>query len=207
YSYLKNISGVLLILLVLLAIVFTVSVERPLHSVHLKLPEDNCWCSHTNNTTGRQLLLLAAVSVYIYTSQLCAATSHCRPLVCLEGQQGEADSHKPIKEGKRALCLEATVLVVETVHPQHVALAVLSRNMQKPSSSSLTQALGTLSGKAAANVASSFGSMASVNPSLAPPCPPEESPELFDHSVGYMLQENAQCFEGSDDGTQLEEGS
>ncbi|PIO16572.1 hypothetical protein AB205_0081900 [Aquarana catesbeiana] len=47
--------------------------------------------------------------------RLCAATSHCRPLVCLEGQQGEADSHKPIKEGKQTLCLEATVLVVETV--------------------------------------------------------------------------------------------
>ncbi|PIO15728.1 hypothetical protein AB205_0198990, partial [Aquarana catesbeiana] len=41
----------------------------------------------------------------------------------------------------------------------------------------------------------------------APPCPPEESPELFDHSVGYMFQEDAQRFEGSDDGTQLEEGS
>ncbi|PIO13777.1 hypothetical protein AB205_0167380 [Aquarana catesbeiana] len=82
--------------------------------------------------------------------------------------------------------------------------------MTKPSSSfssSLTQAQGTLSSKAAANVASSLGSMASVTPSLAPPCPPEESPELFDHSVGYMLQEDAQRFEGSNDGTQLEEGS
>ncbi|PIO12570.1 hypothetical protein AB205_0143540 [Aquarana catesbeiana] len=82
--------------------------------------------------------------------------------------------------------------------------------MTKPSSSSsssLTQAQGTLSGKAAANMASSLGSMASVTPSLASPCPPEESPELFDHSVGYMLQEDAQCFEGFDDGTQLEEGS
>ncbi|PIO09927.1 hypothetical protein AB205_0136300 [Aquarana catesbeiana] len=49
--------------------------------------------------------------------------------------------------------------------------------------------------------------MASVTPSLAASCPPEESPELFDHSVGYMLQEDAQRFEGSDDGTQLEEGS
>ncbi|PIO24166.1 hypothetical protein AB205_0192300, partial [Aquarana catesbeiana] len=79
--------------------------------------------------------------------------------------------------------------------------------MTKPSSSSLTQAQGTLSGKAAANAASSLGSMASVTPSLAPPCPPEESPELFEHSVGYMLQEDAQHFEGSNDGTQLEEGS
>ncbi|PIO10114.1 hypothetical protein AB205_0059330, partial [Aquarana catesbeiana] len=143
-------------------------------------------------------------------------TSHCRPLVCLEGQQGEADSHKPIKEGKQALCLEATVLVVETVHP-HAAGCVEPQHaedlvewMTKPSSSSsssLTQAQGTLSGKAAANAASCLGSMASVTPSLAPPSPPEESPELFDHSVGYMLQEDAQRFEGSDDGTQLEEGN
>ncbi|PIO23201.1 hypothetical protein AB205_0065910 [Aquarana catesbeiana] len=82
--------------------------------------------------------------------------------------------------------------------------------MTKPSSSfssSLTQAQGTLAGKAAANATSSLGSMASVTPSLAPPCPPEESPKLFDHSVGCMLQEDAQRFEVSDDGTQLEEGS
>ncbi|PIO16604.1 hypothetical protein AB205_0219620 [Aquarana catesbeiana] len=94
------------------------------------------------------------------------------------------------------------------VKPQHAEDLV--EWMTKPSSSSsssLTQAQGTLSGKAAANTASSLGSMASVTPSLAPPCPPEEYPELFDHSVGYMLQEDAQCFEGSDDGTQLEEGS
>ncbi|PIO09079.1 hypothetical protein AB205_0200090, partial [Aquarana catesbeiana] len=144
----------------------------------------------------------------------CAA--HCRPIVCLEGQQGEADSHKPIKEGKQALCLEATVLVVDMVH-LHQHLTVLSRNMRKTWSSGwpcrphpphpLTQAQGTLSGKAAANVASSLGSMASVTPSLAPPCPSEESLELFDHSVGYMLQEDAQRFKGSDDGTQLEENS
>ncbi|PIO34484.1 hypothetical protein AB205_0104100, partial [Aquarana catesbeiana] len=94
------------------------------------------------------------------------------------------------------------------VEPQHAEDLV--EWMTKPSSSSsssLTQAQGTLSGKAAANAASSLGSMASVTPSLAPPCPPEESPQLFDHSVGYMLQEDAQSFEGSDDGTQLEVGS
>ncbi|PIN95484.1 hypothetical protein AB205_0146300, partial [Aquarana catesbeiana] len=200
------------------AALFTVSVLCPLHSVHLKLPEDNCWCSHTNNTTGKQLILLAAMSVYIYTSQLCAATSHCRPLVCLEGQQGEADSHKPIKEGKQALCLEATVRdscgdgasssAPGRVEPQYAEDFVeWMTKLSSSSSSSLTQAQGTLSGKAAANAASSLGLMASVTPSLAPPCPPEESPELFDHSVGYILQEDAQHFEGSNDGTQLEEGS
>ncbi|PIN99568.1 hypothetical protein AB205_0188900, partial [Aquarana catesbeiana] len=94
------------------------------------------------------------------------------------------------------------------VEPQHAEDLV--EWMTKPSSfssSSLTQAQGTLSGKAAANAASSLTSMASVTPSLPPPCPPEESPELFDHCVGHMLQEDAQRFEGSDDHTQLEEGS
>ncbi|PIO32867.1 hypothetical protein AB205_0107570, partial [Aquarana catesbeiana] len=94
------------------------------------------------------------------------------------------------------------------VEPQHAEDFV--EWMTKPSSSSsssLTQAQGTLSGKAAANAASSLCSMASVTSSLAPPCPPEDSPELFDHSAGYMLQEDAQRLEGSADGAQLEEGS
>ncbi|PIO15682.1 hypothetical protein AB205_0061850 [Aquarana catesbeiana] len=95
------------------------------------------------------------------------------------------------------------------VEPQHAEELV--ERMTKPSSSfssSVTQAQGTLSANAAAKAASSIGSMSSVTPSLAPPSCPEESPELFDHSVGYMLQEDAQCFEGSDDGTQVEdEGS
>ncbi|PIO23113.1 hypothetical protein AB205_0139170 [Aquarana catesbeiana] len=94
------------------------------------------------------------------------------------------------------------------VEPQHAEdLIEWMTKLSSLSSSSLMQTQGTLSGKAAANAASSLGSMASVTPSLAPPCPPEESLELFDHSVGCMLQEDAQRFEGSDDGTQLEEGS
>ncbi|PIO11415.1 hypothetical protein AB205_0213870, partial [Aquarana catesbeiana] len=75
--------------------------------------------------------------------------------------------------------------------------------MTKPSSSSsssLTQAQGTLSGIATANAASSLGSMPHHVLLRSPP-------KLFDHSVGYILQEDAQRFEGSDDGTQLEEGS
>ncbi|PIN95034.1 hypothetical protein AB205_0028600, partial [Aquarana catesbeiana] len=91
------------------------------------------------------------------------------------------------------------------VEPQHTEDLV--EWMTKSSSSSSSQAQCTLSGKAAANAASSLSSMASVTPSLASPCPPEESLELFDHSVGYMLQEDAQRFEGSNDGTQLDEGS
>ncbi|PIO10043.1 hypothetical protein AB205_0139800, partial [Aquarana catesbeiana] len=92
--------------------------------------------------------------------------------------------------------------------PQHAEDLV--EWMTKPSSSSsssLTHAQGTLSGKAAGNAASSLGSMASVTPSLATPCPPEESLKLFDHSVGYMVQEAAQRLEGSDDDTELDEGS
>ncbi|PIO16249.1 hypothetical protein AB205_0186860, partial [Aquarana catesbeiana] len=102
---------------------------------------------------------------------------------CLEGHQGEADAHRSLKESKQALCLQSTVLVVDMVHPQHVAVGhacpfflqlavLLSHNMQK-----------------------------------TPPSCTEESPELFDHSVGYMLQADAQRFEGSNDGTQVEEGS
>ncbi|PIO29726.1 hypothetical protein AB205_0144920 [Aquarana catesbeiana] len=94
------------------------------------------------------------------------------------------------------------------VEPQHAEELV--EWMTKPfssSSSSVTQAQSTLAANAAAKAASSIGSISSVTPSLAPPSCPEESPELFDHSVGYMLQEDAQHFEGSNDGTQIEEGS
>ncbi|PIO12087.1 hypothetical protein AB205_0074780, partial [Aquarana catesbeiana] len=158
-------------------------------TVHLKLPEDNCCCSAPINTTGRQLQ---------YLQLLCAATSHCRLLVCQEGQQGvsrgnsaglgDVASSSAHGHGTRL----SFFLAAGRVEPQHAK--DLIQWMTKPSSSSsssLTQAQSTLSGIADANVASSLSSMASVTPSLAPPCPPEESPELFDHSVGYKLQEDA----------------
>ena len=77
-------------------------------------------------------------SLHLKLRGVCTAFVLCKPLVCLEGQQGEAESH----EGKQALRLEATVLIMDTVHPhQHVAvgharpcfrqLAVLSHNMPK----------------------------------------------------------------------------
>ncbi|PIO12694.1 hypothetical protein AB205_0099370, partial [Aquarana catesbeiana] len=91
------------------------------------------------------------------------------------------------------------------VEPQHAEELV--EWMTKPSSSSVTQTQSTLAANAAAKADSSIGSMSSVTPSLAPPSCPEESLELFDHSVGYMLQEDAKRFEGSDDGTQIGEGS
>ncbi|PIO28233.1 hypothetical protein AB205_0032600, partial [Aquarana catesbeiana] len=128
------------------------------------------------------------------------------------GRQSQANKREQagsVSRGNSAGCGDgASSSAPGHVEQQHVEDLV--EWMTKPSSSSsssLTEAQGTLSGKAAANVASSLGSMAPVTPSLAPPCPPEESPELFDHSVGYMLQEDTQRLEGSNDGTQLEEGS
>ncbi|PIO29978.1 hypothetical protein AB205_0066100, partial [Aquarana catesbeiana] len=81
------------------------------------------------------------------------------------------------------------------IEPQHAEELV--EWITKPSSSSLssvTQAQNSLPANAAAKVAYSIGSMST------------ESPNLFDHSVGYMLQEEVQRFEGSDDGTEVEEG-
>ncbi|PIN97946.1 hypothetical protein AB205_0020530 [Aquarana catesbeiana] len=94
------------------------------------------------------------------------------------------------------------------IEPQHAEELV--ELVTKPSSSSspfITQAQSSLPANAAAKAAYSIGSMSTVTPSLAPPSCTEESPKLFDHSDGYMLQKDAQRFEGSDDGTQFEEGS
>ncbi|PIO27784.1 hypothetical protein AB205_0160220, partial [Aquarana catesbeiana] len=194
------------------ATVFTVSVLCPLHSVHLKLPEDNCCCSAPINTTGRQLILLAAVSVYIYIPALCnyislqAISMSGRPTrrgrqsqANKRGQAGSVSRGNSAGRGDGAsssargsgTCL-SFFSAAGHVEPQHTEdLVEWMTRPSSSSSSSLTQAQGTLSGKAAANAASYLGTMASVTPSLAPPCPPEEFPELFDHSVGYMLQEDA----------------
>ncbi|PIO34626.1 hypothetical protein AB205_0033940, partial [Aquarana catesbeiana] len=94
------------------------------------------------------------------------------------------------------------------IEPQHAEKLV--EWITKPSSSSsssVTQAQSSLPANAAAKVAYSISSMSTVTPSLAPPSCMEESLELFNHSVGYMLQEDAQRFEGSGDDTQVEEGS
>ncbi|PIO12456.1 hypothetical protein AB205_0124380 [Aquarana catesbeiana] len=94
------------------------------------------------------------------------------------------------------------------IEPQHAEeLVEWITKPSSSSSSSVTQAQSSLPANAAAKAGNSIGSMSTVTPSLAPPSCMEESPELFDHSVVYMLQEDAQRFEGSDDGTQVEEGS
>ncbi|PIO32267.1 hypothetical protein AB205_0215510, partial [Aquarana catesbeiana] len=128
---------------------------------------------------------------------------------CRQSQANKRGQAGSVSRGNSACRGDgATSSAPGRVEPQHAEdLVEWITKLSLSSSSSLTQAQGTLSGKAAANTASFLGSMASVTPSLAPPCPPEESPKLFDHSVGYMLQEDAQRFEGSNDGTQLEEGS
>ncbi|PIO26889.1 hypothetical protein AB205_0197820, partial [Aquarana catesbeiana] len=82
------------------------------------------------------------------------------------------------------------------VDPQHAEeLVEWITKPSSSSSSSVNQAQSSLSANTAAKEAYSIGSMSS------------ESTELFDHSVGYMLQEDVQRCEGSDDGTQIEEGS
>ncbi|PIO33718.1 hypothetical protein AB205_0109420, partial [Aquarana catesbeiana] len=91
------------------------------------------------------------------------------------------------------------------IEPQHAEELV--EWITKLSSSSVTQAQSSLPSSAAAKVAYSTGSLSTVTPSVAPPSCTEVSPELFDHSVGYMLLEDAQQFEGSDVGFQVEEGS
>ncbi|PIO24675.1 hypothetical protein AB205_0102450, partial [Aquarana catesbeiana] len=189
------------------AAVFTVSVRCPLHSVHLKLPEDNCWCSDLINTTG-SYISLQAISMSGRPTR-----SDRQSQAKKRGQAGPVSRGNSAGRGHSASARSRGTRLsffsaAGRFEPKHAEDLV--EWMTKPSSSSsssLTLAQGTLSGKAAAKAASSLSSMASGTPSLAPPYPPEESLELLDHSVGYMLQEDAKRFEGSDDGTQLEEGS
>ncbi|PIO12238.1 hypothetical protein AB205_0084570, partial [Aquarana catesbeiana] len=79
------------------------------------------------------------------------------------------------------------------IEPQHAEELV--EWIMKPSSSSVTQAQSSLPSNAAAKEAYSTGSLFT------------ESLELFGHSLGYMLLEDVQRFEGSDVGSQVEEGS
>ncbi|PIO15802.1 hypothetical protein AB205_0196600, partial [Aquarana catesbeiana] len=73
------------------------------------------------------------------------------------------------------------------IEPEHTEELV--EWITKPSSSSssfVTQAQSSLPPNAAAKVAYSTSSLSTVTPSVAPPSCTEKSPELFDHSVGYM---------------------
>ncbi|PIO31192.1 hypothetical protein AB205_0135330 [Aquarana catesbeiana] len=115
---------------------------------------------------------------------------------------------------RRGRCSQATkrgqAVSVSTVNSGGRGHEELVEWITKPSSSSsssVTQAQSSLPSNAAAKAAYSTGSLSTVTPSVAPPSCMEESAKLFDHSVGYMLLEDEQRFEGSDVGSQVEEGS
>ncbi|PIO16386.1 hypothetical protein AB205_0099950, partial [Aquarana catesbeiana] len=94
------------------------------------------------------------------------------------------------------------------IEPQHAEELV--EWITKPSSSfssSVTQAQSSLPSNAAGKAAYSTSSLSTVTPSIAPPSCTEKSPKLFNHSVRYMLLEDAQRFEGSHVGSQVEEES
>ncbi|PIO30427.1 hypothetical protein AB205_0003680, partial [Aquarana catesbeiana] len=175
-------------------------------------------------TVSNIVYTVSTTVLVMYTIQCSRLWCKTKNTSCLEGHQGEADTHRPLKEDKQPLCLQSTVVVVDIVHPLQVAMGhacpfffaagrviepqhaeELMEPITKPSSSfssSVTQAQSSLPSNAAAT-----GSLSTVTPSVAPPSCTEESPELFDHSVGYMLLEDEQRFEGSDVGCQVEEGS
>ncbi|PIO12455.1 hypothetical protein AB205_0124380 [Aquarana catesbeiana] len=115
------------------------------------------------------------------------------------------DASSACGRGARLSFFSAAGRVIEPQHAEELVEWITKPSSS--SSSSVTQAQSSLPANAAAKAGNSIGSMSTVTPSLAPPSCMEESPELFDHSVVYMLQEDAQRFEGSDDGTQVEEGS
>ncbi|PIO11721.1 hypothetical protein AB205_0076590 [Aquarana catesbeiana] len=89
--------------------------------------------------------------------------------------------------------VSATGCVIEPEHAEELVEWI--RKPSSSSSSSVTQAQSSLRSNAAAKAAYSTGSLST------------ESCELFDHSVGYMLLEDAQRLEGSDGGSQVEKGS
>ncbi|PIO26460.1 hypothetical protein AB205_0047100, partial [Aquarana catesbeiana] len=121
-------------------------------------------------------------------------------------KRGQADSVSTVDSvGHGNSASSAPDRVIEPQHAEELVEWITKPSSS--SSSSVTQAQSSLPANAAAKAAYSIGSTSTVTPSLAPPSCTEESPKLFDHSVGYMLQEDAQQFEGSDDGTQVKEGS
>ncbi|PIO29848.1 hypothetical protein AB205_0202960, partial [Aquarana catesbeiana] len=103
--------------------------------------------------------------------------------------------------GARLSFLSAAGRVIE---PQHAEELV--EWITKPSSSSVTQAQSSLPSNAAAKATYSTGSLSTVTPSVAPPSCTEESPELF-CLLGTCCWRMRSDFEGSDVGSQVEEGS
>ncbi|PIO37061.1 hypothetical protein AB205_0161950, partial [Aquarana catesbeiana] len=112
-------------------------------------------------------------------------------------KRGQAASVSTVNSGGRGHgASSAGGGVIEPQHTEELVEWITKPSSSSPSSSSsVTQAQSSLPSNAAAKAAYSTGSLST------------ESPELFDHSVGYMLLEDAQRFEGSNVGSQVEEGS
>ncbi|PIO14935.1 hypothetical protein AB205_0012650 [Aquarana catesbeiana] len=122
-------------------------------------------------------------------------------------KRGKAASVSTVNSG-RGTRLSFFTAAGRVIEPQHAEeLVEWITKPSSSSSSSVTQAQSSLPSKAAAKTAYSTGYLSTVTPSVAPPSSTEESRELFDHSVSYMLLENVHLFEGSDVGSQVEEGS
>ncbi|PIO25995.1 hypothetical protein AB205_0214500, partial [Aquarana catesbeiana] len=95
--------------------------------------------------------------------------------------------------GARLSFFPAAGRVIKLGHAEE--LVEWKTKLSSSSSSSVIQAQSSLPSNAAAKAAYSTGFLST------------ESPKLFDHSVGHMLMEDAQGLEGSDVGSQVEEGS
>ncbi|PIO13001.1 hypothetical protein AB205_0044590, partial [Aquarana catesbeiana] len=122
-------------------------------------------------------------------------------------KRGQAGSVSTVNSGRGA-CLSFFSAAGRVIEPEHAEeLVEWITKPSSSSSSSVTQAQSSLPSKTAAKAAYSTGFLSTVTPSIAPPSCMEESPELFDHNVRYKLLEDAQRFEGSDVGSQVEEGS
>ncbi|PIO33739.1 hypothetical protein AB205_0110830, partial [Aquarana catesbeiana] len=104
--------------------------------------------------------------------------------------------HGASSAGGRGVRLSFFASADRVIQPQHAEeLVEWITKPSSSSSSSVTQAQSSLPSNAAAKAAYSTFYLST------------ESSELFDHSLGYMLLEDAQRFEGYDVGSQVEEGS
>ncbi|PIO11154.1 hypothetical protein AB205_0103420, partial [Aquarana catesbeiana] len=122
-------------------------------------------------------------------------------------KRGQAASVSTVNSGRRAR-LSFFAAAGHVIEPEHAEeLVEWITKPSSSSSSSVTQAQSSFPSNAAAKVAYSSDSLSTVTPSVAPPSCTEKSPELFDHSVGYMLLVDVQQFEGSYVSSQVEEGS
>ncbi|PIO30265.1 hypothetical protein AB205_0171510 [Aquarana catesbeiana] len=111
-------------------------------------------------------------------------------------KRGQAASVSTINSGHEAR-LSFFSVAGHVIEPEHAEeLVEWIPKLSSSSSPSVTQAHSSLPSNAAAKAAHSTGALSTVTSSIAPPSCTEESPEIFNHSVGYMLLEDAQQFEG-----------